>query len=65
MSKMAKRRRTAKKNKKTMSKLLKSLKKAKTKVRCPVPPVGGAMKTKKDYNRQDSKKVIKKALLDE
>lgn len=60
MGKMAKRRRKMKKNKKTIPKLLESLKNIK--VRVPVPPVGTAFKSKKDYSRKNNKKAVEEGL---
>ena len=62
MGKMADRRRKRKKNKKTISKLLESLKNITP--RMLLPPIGSAFKSKKDYNRKDNKKIIKKELKD-
>lgn len=56
MSKMAKRRRKSKKKRKTIAKLMESLKNIK--VRVLVPPVGTSFKSIKDYNRKDNKKAI-------
>lgn len=61
MGKMAKRRRRAKK-KKSLSKLIESLKKIKARI--PTPPTGSAFKTKKDYDRKNNKKAIEKELKD-
>ena len=62
MSKMAKRRRKAKKKAKTMSNLMKSLKNVK--VRVPVPPVGSSFTSIKDYDRRNNKIAIKEGLDD-
>ena len=55
MSKMKKRRKRRK-----LSKLLKSL--PKIKKRIPVPPPSKIFKSKKDYDRSENKKIIKKEL---
>jgi hypothetical protein len=60
MSKMAKRRRKAKKNRKTMAKLMESLKNIK--VRVPVPPVGTSFASIKDYDRRNNKKAVEEGL---
>jgi len=56
MSKMAKRRRKARKSKKTIAKLIESLKNIK--IRGKIPPVGSAFKSIKDYNRKNNKKAV-------
>ncbi len=56
MSKMAKRRRKAKKTRKTVSNLMKLL--ANIKPRVPVPPVGSSFASIKDYDRRDNKKAV-------
>ena len=60
MSKSAKRRRKAKKNRKTISNLMKSLQNIK--IRVPVPPVGTSFASIKDYNRTDNKKAVEDGL---
>jgi len=62
MGKMSSRRRKASKAKKKFSKQLKSL--DKPKMRIPVPPVGTAFKSKKEYNRSENKKIIQKVIID-
>ena len=63
MGKMSDRRRKAKKQKNKKAKMLKSLQLPK--IRVPIPPVGSAFKSPKDYNRSENKKIIQKELLDE
>lgn len=60
MGKMLNRRRKASKASKKRSKRLKTL--ASPKIRVPVPPVGTVFKSKKDYKRSDTKKIIEKEL---
>lgn len=60
MGKMAKRRRKAKKNKKTLAKLIESLKNIKIRVK--LPPVGTAFRSKKDYDRRNNKKSVEEGL---
>lgn len=60
MGKMAKRRRKAKKNKKTLAKLIESLKNIKIRVK--LPPVGTSFKSKKDYDRRNNKKSVEEGL---
>ena len=62
MAKMAKRRRKAKKNRKTLSNLMKKLKNIK--IRVPIPPVGSRFKSIKDFNRQNNKLKAKKEVED-
>jgi hypothetical protein len=57
---MAKRRRKAKKNRKTIAKLMESLKNIKIRVK--LPPVGSAFKSIKDYNRKNNKKAVDEGL---
>jgi len=59
---MAKRRRKAKKNRKTIANLKELLKNIK--VRVPIPPVGCRFKSIKDFNRQHNKKMTKKEVED-
>jgi len=56
------RRRKAKKTRKTLSNLMKSLENIKPRV--PVPPTGVAFGSIKDYNRKDNKKAIREGLDD-
>ena len=56
MNKMNKRN----KKRRKLSKLTKELKPLKKRI--PVPPVGHAFKTKKDYDRSENKKIIEKEL---
>lgn len=56
MSKMMARRRKAKKNRKTLSKLMKSLENIKPRV--PQTPTGDVFGSIKDYNRTNNKKAI-------
>ena len=60
MSKMAKRRRKAKKNRKTIANLTKSLNNIKPRV--PVPPPGSAFKSIRDYDRRSNKRAVKAGL---
>lgn len=60
MSKMAKRRRKAKKTRKTVSNLLKKL--ANIKPRVPQTPTGDAFATIRDYKRKDNKKAVEEGL---
>ena len=62
MSKMAKRRRKAKKTRKTISNLLKQLENIKP--RCPIPPVGTSFASIKDYRRRNNKKAVDEGLED-
>lgn len=62
MSKMAKRRRKAKKTRKTVSNLMKLL--ANIKPRCPIPPVGTSFASIKDYHRKNNKKAVDEGLDD-
>jgi hypothetical protein len=60
MSKMAKRRRKAKKSRKTIAKLIELLKNFKP--RMALPPVGTSFKSIRDYNRKNNKKAVKDGL---
>lgn len=60
MSKMSDRRRKAKKKQNKKRKALKSLNNIKSRI--PVPPPGYSFKSKKDYNRQDNKKIVDREL---
>ena len=62
MGKMVKRRRKTKKKRKTIHKLMESLKNIK--IRIPTPPTGTAFKSIKDYNRRNNKKSIEEGLDD-
>ncbi|MHA1675726.1 MAG: hypothetical protein ACTSU6_00955 [Candidatus Njordarchaeales archaeon] len=64
MGKMSDRRRKRKKNKVSSSKLLELLQKI-TLIKAPTPPTGYAFKSKKDYDRKNNKKVVKKLLENE
>ena len=60
MSKIAKRRRKAKKSRKTVSNMMKILENMKPRV--PVPPVGSAFSSIKDYDRRDNDKAVEEGL---
>lgn len=57
---MIKRRRKARKNKKTIPKLLKLLENIK--IRIPTPPTGTSFKSIKDYDRRDNKKSVEEGM---
>lgn len=63
MGKMSKRKRKASKAKKKFKEALNNLQTPK--IRIPVPPVGSAFKSKKDYDRSNNKKIIEKELKNE